>query len=90
MYSYLAAAKSGGKFVLRIEDTDLARSTRESEDSMVADLKWLGLEWDEGPYVRYPPPPFQHTLPLLNAFENHHPASSSSHTRRKDRHGEGS
>ena len=55
--------------MLRIEDTDLARSTRESEDSMVADLKWLGLEWDEGPYVRYPPPPFQHALALPNAVE---------------------
>lgn len=52
LYNYLAAAKSGGKFLLRIEDTDVARSTRESEDSMIADLKWLGLDWDEGPYVR--------------------------------------
>ncbi|KAL3785520.1 hypothetical protein ACHAWO_001465 [Cyclotella atomus] len=36
-------------FVLRIEDTDLARSTKESEDSVLADLTWLGLAWDEGP-----------------------------------------
>lgn len=34
----------GGKFILRVEDTDTARSTRESEDAMVRDLKWLGLE----------------------------------------------
>ncbi|EKX52958.1 glutamyl-tRNA synthetase [Guillardia theta CCMP2712] len=48
------AKKLGGKFVLRIEDTDLARSTKESENSMIADLKWLGLDWDEGPYVGGP------------------------------------
>lgn len=38
LYNYLAAAKAGGKFVLRIEDTDVARSTRESENSMVKHL----------------------------------------------------
>ena len=54
LYSYLVAKKSGGKFVLRIEDTDLARSTRESEDSMIRDLRWLGLDWDEGPYCGGP------------------------------------
>ncbi|KAL2626415.1 hypothetical protein AAZV13_07G109200 [Glycine max] len=41
----------GGKFVLRIEDTDLERSTRESEEAMLKDLSWLGLDWDEGPGV---------------------------------------
>lgn len=45
----LQARKVGGTFVLRIEDTDTARSTRESEESMIADLKFLGLDWDEGP-----------------------------------------
>ncbi|KAI5064195.1 hypothetical protein GOP47_0020865 [Adiantum capillus-veneris] len=39
----------GGKFILRIEDTDLERSTRESEEAVLRDLTWLGLEWDEGP-----------------------------------------
>jgi len=38
----------GGKFVLRIEDTDLERSTRESEAAVLQDLSWLGLDWDEG------------------------------------------
>lgn len=38
----------GGKFVLRIEDTDLERSTRESEEAMLQDLSWLRLDWDEG------------------------------------------
>ena len=40
--------------MLRIEDTDVARSTRESEDSMLADLEWLGLNWDEGPRIGGP------------------------------------
>lgn len=38
----------GGKFVLRIEDTDLERSTKVSEEAVLQDLSWLGLDWDEG------------------------------------------
>src|SRR5712691_10209783 len=38
-----------GIFILRIEDTDVERSTRESEDAIGRDLRWLGLDWDEGP-----------------------------------------
>jgi len=49
LFNYLAARNQGGKFVLRIEDTDEARSTKESEESMLADLRWLELDWDEGP-----------------------------------------
>jgi glutamyl-tRNA synthetase len=48
LFNYLYAKKTGGKFILRVEDTDQARSTRESEEAMIRDLKWLGLEWDEG------------------------------------------
>jgi glutamyl-tRNA synthetase len=51
LFNWLYAKKTGGKFVLRVEDTDTARSTRESEVSMLEDLKWLGLEYDEGPEV---------------------------------------
>ncbi|GFY94481.1 glutamate tRNA synthetase [Actinidia rufa] len=47
----LSCRANGGKFVLRIEDTDLERSTRESEQAMLHDLSWLGLDWDEGPGV---------------------------------------
>jgi len=54
LYNWLAARKTGGQFLIRIEDTDVARSTRESEESMLADLEWLGLEWDEGPRVGGP------------------------------------
>ena len=41
--------KTSGVFILRIEDTDMQRSTRESEDAIARDLRWLGLDWDEGP-----------------------------------------
>lgn len=43
------AKKHGGKFILRIEDTDQARSTKESEQNIFSALRWLGLNWDEGP-----------------------------------------
>eukprot|EP00934_Nitzschia_sp_Nitz4_P006156 Nitzschia sp. Nitz4//scaffold32_size149145//84049//86889//NITZ4_002885-RA/size149145-augustus-gene-0.39-mRNA-1//1//CDS//3329548087//6146//frame0 len=56
LYNWLVAQKghknfpdSQSAFVVRVEDTDLARSTKESEDSVLADLQWLGLLWDEGP-----------------------------------------
>jgi glutamyl-tRNA synthetase len=51
MYNYLFAKAMGGKYILRIEDTDLERSKREFEDSQIGDLKWLGLVHDEGPDV---------------------------------------
>lgn len=51
LYNYLFARHMGGSYILRIEDTDLARSSREHEQSIMADLDWLGLEWDEGPDV---------------------------------------
>ncbi len=48
LFNWLLARKEEGTFVLRIEDTDLARSTRESEENIKASLKWLGMNWDEG------------------------------------------
>lgn len=48
LFNYLFARSKGGKFVLRIEDTDLERSTKESEEALLRDLAWLGLDWDEG------------------------------------------
>ena len=51
LFSWLKARQEGGKFIVRVEDTDQARSTRESEESVLRDLSWLGLEWDEGPVV---------------------------------------
>jgi len=59
LFNWLKARQAGGSFVLRIEDTDTARSTRASEESMKADLRWLGLDWDEGPDVGGPHAPYR-------------------------------
>lgn len=48
LFNWLLARKEKGTFVLRIEDTDLSRSTRESEENIKASLQWLGMNWDEG------------------------------------------
>jgi glutamyl-tRNA synthetase len=49
LYSWAYARHFGGEFVLRIEDTDVARSTQDSVDQILASMQWLGLEYDEGP-----------------------------------------
>jgi nondiscriminating glutamyl-tRNA synthetase len=51
LFNWLLAQGHGGTFVLRIEDTDVERSSRESEAGILEDLRWLGLTWDEGPDV---------------------------------------
>ncbi len=51
LFNYAFAKKHGGTFILRIEDTDQTRSTRSSEVAIFEALRWLGLEWDEGPDV---------------------------------------
>ena len=51
LFNWLLARGHDGTFILRIEDTDAERSTKQSEDSILEDLRWLGLEWDEGPDV---------------------------------------
>ena len=48
LFSWLLSRHAGGEFLLRIEDTDLARSTEESVKSVLEDLSWLGLNWDNG------------------------------------------
>ncbi|MCK4353524.1 glutamate--tRNA ligase [candidate division WOR-3 bacterium] len=52
LYNWLFAKKEGGKFILRIEDTDIKRSTAEMTDLIIESLKWLGLEWDEELYFQ--------------------------------------
>jgi glutamyl-tRNA synthetase len=52
LYNWLYARHTGGTYILRIEDTDVARSTQESIDQIQLVLRWLGLEWDEGPYLQ--------------------------------------
>jgi glutamyl-tRNA synthetase len=51
LFNYLFARREGGTFILRLEDTDVARSTIEYEKDILEGLHWLGLEWDEGPEV---------------------------------------
>jgi glutamyl-tRNA synthetase len=50
LFNWLFARHHGGKFILRIEDTDRERSTEESIEQIIEGMKWLGLDWDEGPY----------------------------------------
>lgn len=52
LYNWLFARKHGGTFILRIEDTDVERSTEESIREILDGLRWLGLDWDEGPYFQ--------------------------------------
>ncbi len=52
LFNYLLARKQGGTFVLRIEDTDVERSTQESVDAILQAMEWLGLSYDEGPYYQ--------------------------------------
>jgi glutamyl-tRNA synthetase len=58
LFSYLWARKSGGRFILRIEDTDVERSQLRFRDELMADLRWLGMDWDEGPDIGGPSEPY--------------------------------
>ena len=61
IYPYLAARQSGGTFILRIEDTDQARYVKGATELIMDTLKWLGLEWDEGPEIGGPHAPYFQT-----------------------------
>ncbi|HRY90156.1 MAG TPA: glutamate--tRNA ligase family protein, partial [Rubrivivax sp.] len=52
LFNWAYARHFGGEFILRIEDTDLARSTQEAVDQIIAAMQWLGLDCDEGPYFQ--------------------------------------
>ncbi|MDR5875710.1 glutamate--tRNA ligase [Vreelandella gomseomensis] len=77
LFNLCFARQHGGQFILRIEDTDRVRSTPESEQMILDSLRWLGLEWDEGPDVGGPHGPYrqsergdiyaQHAQQLLDA-----------------------
>jgi nondiscriminating glutamyl-tRNA synthetase len=59
IFNWLFAKHHGGAFIIRVEDTDQARSTRESEQMVLDDLRWLGLDWNEGPDVGGPHGPYR-------------------------------
>jgi glutamyl-tRNA synthetase len=61
LFSWLFARHHGGTFVLRVEDTDASRVTEEAVDILKGSLRWLGLEWDEGPDVGGPFAPYRQT-----------------------------
>jgi glutamyl-tRNA synthetase len=77
LFNHVFAKNQRGQFILRIEDTDRARSTKESEAAIVESLRWLGLAWDEGPDVGGPYGPYRqserteiyqlHVIQLLDA-----------------------
>src|SRR5438105_4500992 len=52
LYSWAYARHHGGQFILRVEDTDLERSTAASVDAIIDGLRWLGIDWDEGPFFQ--------------------------------------
>ena len=59
LYNYLLAKKTGGQFILRIEDTDTKRIVQGAEEELIEGLKWLGIVWDEGPDVGGPYGPYR-------------------------------
>ena len=77
LFGWLVARHAGGRFVLRIEDTDQARNVPGGLEAIIRDLKWLGLDWDEGPDIDGPNAPYlqsqrldtytQHIQKLLDA-----------------------
>ncbi len=59
LYDYLIARKTGGQFILRIEDTDRKRLVEGAEEELMSNLRWLGMEWDEGPDIGGPYGPYR-------------------------------
>ena len=70
LFNWLLARKTGGKLILRIEDTDRERSTPESEENIKAALKWLGMDWDEGVDVGGPNGPY-HQMERLDIYKKY-------------------
>ena len=59
LFNWAYARHVGGTFVFRVEDTDAARDSQESYDQLLASLRWLGFDWDEGPEVGGPYGPYR-------------------------------
>ncbi len=73
LFNFVFARRWGGQFVLRIEDTDQTRSSRGSELAILEALRWLGIEWDEGPDVGGPHGPYRQSerLPIYREAVDH-------------------
>ncbi len=72
LFNWLYARKMNGKFILRIEDTDLQRSTKESEKAIIDSLKWCGIDWDEGPDVGGDFGPYRQSERVLKGIYDHY------------------
>ena len=70
LFNWLFARQAGGTMVLRIEDTDLERSEARYETQLLDDLKWMGLDWDEGPDVGGPYAPYRQS-DRLDIYREH-------------------
>ena len=70
LFNWLWARKNKGVFVLRVEDTDQSRSTQQSEQAIIDGMKWMGLDWDEGPIVGGPHAPY-FQMQRLATYEKH-------------------
>src|SRR5215208_239512 len=70
LFNWLWARRHGGTFILRIEDTDQGRSTKEAEAAIFEGLRWLGLDWDEGPDIGGPHAPY-FQMQRLDLYEAH-------------------
>jgi nondiscriminating glutamyl-tRNA synthetase len=72
LFNWLLARGQDGTFILRIEDTDLERSTRESEQAILNDLRWMGLQWDEGVEVGGAYGPYRQTERMQSYADHTH------------------
>ncbi len=70
LFNWLWARRTGGTFILRIEDTDQGRSTKEAEAAIFDGLRWLGLDWDEGPEIGGPHSPY-FQMQRLDLYESY-------------------
>ena len=70
LFNWLWARKTGGVFILRIEDTDQSRSTQASEQAILDSMQWLGLDWDEGPLKGGPHAPY-FQMQRLATYDRH-------------------
>jgi glutamyl-tRNA synthetase/nondiscriminating glutamyl-tRNA synthetase len=70
LFNWLLARGSHGSFILRVEDTDVERSTREAESAIMHELRWLGLGWDEGPDIGGPRGPYRQSE-RLHLYESY-------------------
>ncbi|MGD8833073.1 MAG: glutamate--tRNA ligase [Pseudomonadales bacterium] len=79
LFNWVFARSQGGQFILRIEDTDVARSTPESEQMILDSLKWLDLDWDEGPDVGGPHGPYRQSARKHLYLEHAHALIEQGH-----------